>query len=233
MHVGEDILHDLLEGGGCLGGRPLLEQAADDVDERAGILGARYGPFSVDHVGGYGSDLGVGGERQTLGHLGAACVAGEEGEHFVAIHTHFGSASGQGRGIADIETFAEVGAEQTFFQSDLDASLLGEPEQAVGEKGVGAQTALEVEFEPFAGCHARDMADDLGSTFGATELLRITLGHGRWVASGGRGVELVGAVCDVEGGFSSQFVHRVFEASLPDVAPGANDVGPDLDRHGG
>ena len=63
------------------------------------------------------------------------------------VEADLGRARRQHVGVADVEAVDEVGLQQAFLQRHLVAACLGEPQQPVGQQGVGAQGAVEAELE--------------------------------------------------------------------------------------
>ena len=113
--------------------------------------------------------------------------------------------------------------------------MLGAAKQPVGVAGVGPLGPVQVELEALAGGDAGDLVDDLGRGLGAAELAGVGLGHRHRRPGRGPRVELVRPVDDldvlVEVRVVGQPSLRLLEPALADVAPRADDVGPDLDEH--
>ena len=105
----------------------------------------------------------------------------------------------------------------------------------MGVPGVGALGPLEVELEALGGGDGGDVVDDRRGPLGPAELAGVGLDHRHRRARRGRRVELERPVHHldvvVELGVVGEPGDRGLEAPLPDVAPRAHDVGPDLDEH--
>ncbi len=84
--------------------------------------------------------------------------------------------------------------------------------------------------EPALGGDRRDVIDDLLGTLRPAELLGVGLDDRAGLARRCGGVELERPEDDVDVDLVVEFGDRRLEATLADVAPRADDVGPDLDR---
>ena len=99
----------------------------------------------------------------------------------------------------------------------------------MGEQRVGPEGAIHSELEPALGGNRGDVIDDLLGALVAAELLGIGIDDRAGLARRCRRVELIGPEDDVDIDLVGQFGNRRLEATLADVAPGADDVRPDLD----
>jgi hypothetical protein len=136
-------------------------------------------------------------------------------------------------GLADRRSLNEVGGQQTLLERVLLAVRMRVVDQAVGVERVAGPGPVEVEVQPLGRGVGRDprlrglRGGAAHAVFGGEALHRITLRRG-WRAR----IELEAAPGDrdllamIEGG------QGVLETALADVAPGTDDVGPDLDIHG-
>ena len=111
--------------------------------------------------------------------------------------------------------------------------LLGEPQQPMGEQRVGAQGAVHAELDPALGGDRGDVIDDRLGTLVATELLGVGVDDRPGLARRRGRVELERPEDDVDVDLVGQLGNRRLEAALADVAPRADDVGPDLDLDAG
>ncbi|MEA3184423.1 MAG: 2-succinyl-5-enolpyruvyl-6-hydroxy-3-cyclohexene-carboxylate synthase [Ilumatobacteraceae bacterium] len=164
-----------------------------------------------------------------VANLGEPVVALQEGEHAVVIEADVGRTVGEHAGIADIETIDEVRLQQSLFEGELLAGALGEPEQSVGEQRVGSQGAVHAEPEPALASDRSDVVDDLLGALHAAELLGVGVDDRAGLSRRCSGIQLIGTEDDVDVDLVGQFGDRRLESPLPDVAPRANDIGPDLD----
>ena len=104
--------------------------------------------------------------------------------------------------------------------------------EAVGVERVDPLGQVEAVVEPFGLAERGEPAGHAVERPGAVLLLD----HGAQVAGLGRGgrVQLEGVPAHVEavGPLRPELVEGELEASVPQVAPGADHVGPDVDAHG-
>ena len=82
---------------------------------------------------------------------------------------------------------------------------------------------------PLSAATDGDVVDDLLGALGPAELLGVRVDHRPGLAGRCRGIELVRAEHDVDVDLVGELGDRGLEAALADVAPRADDVGPDLD----
>ena len=135
-------------------------------------------------------------------------------------------------GVTHQLALAEVGAQQALLHGVLNAVLGGEMDQAVGVERRAGPREVEPEVEAFAGRRlghlvlhlARPVDGDpvlLGQAGGALALALVGCG----------GIELEATPGHPHFVAVLELSERGLEPALPDVAPGAGDVGPDLDLH--
>jgi hypothetical protein len=136
--------------------------------------------------------------------------------------------------VGDVAALGEVRPQERLLHPTLHlgATLrLGQPQQAVGIEGVRPLRLVEVELEVVLGGRAGHLLDDLERALRAAELLRVGVEH-RPGLTGGRGVELERPPHHLDLVAPGEAGQRLLEPALPDVAPGADDVGVDLDPRG-
>ena len=135
--------------------------------------------------------------------------------------------------VGDVARFGEVRRQQRLLYRSLEgraALLEREVQQPVGVDGVRALGVVQPVDQALLGRHRLHAVDHPGAALGAAavlaaEALRDRLGRHR----GRAGVELEGAPDDLH--LVRELREGGLEAALADVAPGADDVGPDLDNH--
>ena len=100
----------------------------------------------------------------------------------------------------------------------------------MGIDGVDPQGPVEAVLDPHLGTERRQAAghgiEGPRSVLALDGLTKVT-GLAR-----GRGIELIGPPDDLDVVAPPQSGHRGVEAAGPQIAPGADDVGPDVDAHG-
>ena len=107
-------------------------------------------------------------------------------------------------------------------------------QQPVGVDGVGPLGLAEPEEQALLGGHGLGALDHLLAGRGAAAVLGAqVLGHGLLGHPRRGRVELEGAVDDLHVVGVREARQGGLEAALADVAPGTDDVGPDLDLHDG
>ena len=167
-------------------------------------------------------------------YLGATEIAVEHSVDRRSIEACVDGETLEGVGVADLIALDEVGAQESLLELGLLprlAGVLGRPQEPVREEGVGALCPVEVEVEAVARSHTSEVLDDLIGTLPPTELAGIGLAHGHRRPGRGRGVEQVGPEDDVDGVGMLVACECLLEPALPDVAPRAHHIGPDLHAH--
>jgi hypothetical protein len=110
----------------------------------------------------------------------------------------------------------------------------GEVQQPVRVERVAGAREVEAEVEPLLGGDLRHLLLHRAGLLDARAvLLRQVLGAIALTLSRGGGVELEAAPRHLDRVAVLEGRERGLEAALADVAPGAGDVRPDLDVHGG
>ena len=159
-------------------------------------------------------------------------VAGQELRDLNAVGPELRGTLREHVGIADVESVVEVGLQEPFLQRRLierDVGLLGPPQQSVGQPCVGTHGPVHAELQTFPSGHLSEAADDRLGLLVPPELAGVRLDDRCRRAGGCLRVELVRAVDDLDVDLVAQLVHGALEPALADVAPRADDVGPDLD----
>ncbi len=185
----------------------------DDEERHAGDAEALGVPLVGAHL------VGVAGGGEDLARL-VGVQAGVGGQPHQDVVGCGGLALGEGR------------AHQALLERVLHPALRGQVQQAVRVEGAAAAHEVEAEVEAvLRGCGRHRVEHLLRLLQGAAvlggEVLRLPLG----ALGGRRGVELEGAPDDLDLVAVREGGERLLEAALPDVAPRADDVGPDLDSH--
>ena len=135
---------------------------------------------------------------------------------------------------ADVLALLEVVAEQAFLCGVLLPVGGGEVDQPVGGEAVGHHDVVETVVEALAlGLlrHMLEHAGDLrrGHALAGAQVVQF----GAVVVLRERGVQLVAAPLHLHGVAVRERRKGGFKAAFADVAPGAGDVGPDLNLHAG
>ncbi len=141
----------------------------------------------------------------------------------------------QHRVVGHVADLGEVRRQQGLLEPVLHAGASGlqrEVEQPVGVHGVGARGLVHPEDQPELGRDRLHLVDHPTSRLHtaavlAAEVLVDRLGR----VPGGPRVELVGVPDQLDVVGVREVGQGLLEAALPDVAPGADHVGPDVDAH--
>ena len=152
----------------------------------------------------------------------------------IGVEADLGGQRGQGCGIRHVAALGEVGAHQAGLQPGLGRGPVGAQrplEELVGGEGVDPAGPGPVELEAEVGAGlGHPSLDGLDRRAGAElrlEVLDEVVALGRHVAVELEGPEGHGDVALVP----AEPAQRLLEPGLAHVAPGAHDVGPDLDLH--
>ncbi len=202
------------------------------LKENIGSLGARDTVFAVDDEERDASNADFHSFCLVLAYLGAVGAVGEYRGGGFAIEANFNSEICERLAIVERKSFDEVRTEEAFFHDLTETFFLGEVEEAVGVEGVSALSLGEVEVEPFVVRGVGDLLHhgarsvDAHAVFASEGFVERQLGHRR-----GARVELEALPLHFD--FAVELFEGGFEAALADVAPGTNDVGPNLNFHNG
>ena len=112
----------------------------------------------------------------------------------------------------------------------------GPPQQAMGENRVRSLTDIHPKLDAILGGSLGELRNNLVGTFGATKLFGINLAYWSGGVSRSGGVELIGAVDDLDGlcdgiWTSCRLLQGRLESTLSDETPWTHHVGPDFNLH--
>ena len=196
----------------CLGGLRAGDAVLAVDDEERHAAGAQHPGF-----------VEVGAHR--VGVL----VAGQHGAHPGLVRAGLGEQAGQGVVVGQVGALGEVRAEQPFLGRVADAEVGGQVQQPVRVQRVHGERGAEVEVQALGlgefghpGGHRRRLrAEPPGQV-----VQRRHRGAGRGVR-----VQLEAPPGDLDLACVLELAEGALQPALADVAPGADDVGPDLDLH--
>jgi hypothetical protein len=184
----------------------------------------------VEHEAGHAADADAGGGRLVGPHRVAEVVAGEQGRGVVLLQAGFGGQPDEEVVVAQVGALGGVGAHQAFPHGIAAAAVVTEVQEpmdveAVDGAGVG-QSVVETCVGRERGDRPQARVDLLGRH---PEVTPHPFGDRRRAAAGPGRIELEAAVPDGDGRAVLESVERGLEAALAEVAPGADDVRPDVD----
>jgi 2-succinyl-5-enolpyruvyl-6-hydroxy-3-cyclohexene-1-carboxylate synthase len=112
----------------------------------------------------------------------------------------------------------------------------GPPQQAMSENRVRSLTDIHPKLDAILGGSLGELRNNLVGTFGATKLFGINLAYWSGGVSRSGGVELIGAVDDLDGlcdgiWTSCRLLQGRLESTLSDETPWTHHVGPDFNLH--
>ena len=112
----------------------------------------------------------------------------------------------------------------------------GPPQQAMGENRVRSLTDIHPKLDAILGGSLGELRNNFVGTFGATKLFGINLAYWSGGVSRSGGVELIGAVDDLDGlcdgiWTSCRLLQGRLESTLSDETPWTHHVGPDFNLH--
>ncbi|MBA2282546.1 MAG: DinB family protein, partial [Acidimicrobiia bacterium] len=196
-------------------------------------LRARDGVAPVEHEERDAADAELTGLALVGPHVGCVAVAAEHLAHLVLVeaggHRHVDEHVGVGDGPA----LGLVGGEHRLLHLVLATPGGPQVDQAVGVEGAPGPGDVEAEVEALViGDAAHALVHGLGLVAGDAVLRRQPADEVDGPAGRCVRVELEAAPHDVDLVGVGEARQRVLEPALADVAPGANDVGPDLHLHG-
>lgn len=206
--------------------------------EGVDVLSAGNRPLTVEHVGRNAGDPQIGGLVQLGGDLGATFVGVETSTDLGGVETGETGPLGDHLGITHVFALHEIGLEEMLFQPGLIGSgiLLGHPQRPMGEQGVGAPSPVQTQFEAIGLGHRSEMVHDASRRVLPAELAGVSPHRRGGRARRGAGIELIGAIRDLDlgslGMSGAEALERGVEAVLADEAPRTHHIGPDLDLHG-
>ena len=160
-------------------------------------------------------------------------VAGEHVADGTLVETRLDRESREDVVLANRRSLDKVARHQALLECVLPAHRMREVDQAVCIEGVARPRAIEVEVKAFGrgvGGHTRLSCLGSGAThavLGSQPLHRITLCGGRSTR-----IKLETAPGHVHLALVIERSQGALETPLADVAPGTDDVGPDLNLHG-
>ena len=195
------------------------------------ILRTGHRPATVEHVGRHGGDAELERLGQVARDLGLAAIRGQVAQDLVPVEAALGGQLGEGVGVADVAALGEVGPEQALLQRPPARRAVGASRQhPVGQQGVGPQGPVEVEVQALLGGQRGHPVDHLVRLPGA-ELALVDLPDRGGAPGGAPRIELEGPERHADILRSREAPERRLEPPLADVAPRADDVGPDVDVH--
>ncbi len=229
---------DVADGSATLAAGTMLPRAALDLARR-GWAGMEWGigvPGSCGasiwgNAGAFGGDVEhslaeceVAAPDGTTRWIAAADCAFGYRVHAGVLHQR-----DEGVRVREVGAFGEMGAQQAFLGGTGRAEIGGQVQQAVRVDRVHGHRAGEVEVQALAAGDQRHPVGHLASL--RAEPSRQVLDRGHRDAALGLRVQLEAVPGDLHLVRVLELGQRVFQAALADVAPRADDVGPDLDLH--
>jgi len=205
------------------------------VTENSRILRSGNAVLPVDHVEGHpGSPQTGSGPNVGLDVL-RILIAGEDLRHSILLEADRGCDLHQDRVISNVARLDEVRVQQSLFQRALKhrpARLEGEVQKTVCVYRAHTQRLVVAEQQPFLGSDCLDTVNHLFACLRPAAVLATKSCSDRLHRlRRGRRIQLERAPHHLDVLGMVEVGQGLLETTLPDVAPGADDVTPDLDTH--
>jgi acetyl esterase/lipase len=164
--------------------------------------------------------------------LAAELVAMEHGPSLLGVDARVGDDPDQRFPIPDGLAFGQVRRQQSLLDVTLDPPVGGQVQQAVGVEGIAGFRLFQLKRQPILGRQACDMGLAGGGLLPSHAVFRGQAGSRVALDAARRpGIELETVPFDLDVCGMVEGPQGGFEASLADVAPGANHVRPDFNLH--
>src|SRR5579875_321331 len=212
--------------------RALSPRLVEDLEDDLGRLRPRDAVLRVDHEEGHPADPICARLRLVGADLLGEAIRAEHSVDLLGGQTYLDGQLRQRGVVRHRAALAEGGPIETLLELVLQPVVEREVQQPMGVKGIAGARQVEAEIEPFAGCgrdHVVDHPLSIGQRGAVLRRQALGVSSPHPVARRSRLVQLEASPYHLHLVAMLEARQSRLEAALADVAPWADDIGPDLD----